>query len=73
MRLGTWNVRSLYKAGSLVTVPRVKKKGKSDPCNRPWRPIGLRGVKDPTLSKPVCPNLGSASKSKGVCGIVYFH
>jgi hypothetical protein len=26
MRLGTWNVRSLYRAGSLVTVSKVKVK-----------------------------------------------
>jgi hypothetical protein len=24
--------------------------GKSDPCNRPWRPIGLWDVEDPTFS-----------------------
>jgi hypothetical protein len=27
-----------------------KKEGKSYPCNRPWRPIGLWDVEDPTFS-----------------------
>jgi hypothetical protein len=26
-------------------------KGKSYPCNRPWRPIGLLDAEDPTFSK----------------------
>jgi hypothetical protein len=29
----------------------LKKKTKGYPCNRPWRPIGLRDVEDPTLSR----------------------
>jgi hypothetical protein len=27
------------------------KKGKNYPCNRPWRPIGLRDVEAPTFSR----------------------
>jgi hypothetical protein len=34
---------------------------------------GCGDVEDPTLCRSVFPNLGSASKSKGVRGIVYFH
>jgi hypothetical protein len=30
---------------------RVKEKKKSYPCNRPWRPIGLWDVEDPTFSR----------------------
>jgi hypothetical protein len=30
MRLGTWNVRSLYRAGSLVTVSKVLSKCRID-------------------------------------------
>jgi hypothetical protein len=28
-----------------------KKVKKSYPCNRPWRPVGLWDVKNPTLSR----------------------
>jgi hypothetical protein len=44
-----WAVTS--SAAEVVTLSKVKSKKQSYPCNRPWRPVGLWDVKDPTLSR----------------------
>jgi hypothetical protein len=45
-----WNVRSNFRIRTVQWPKNVKKK-KIFPRNRPWRPIGLWDVKDPTLSR----------------------
>jgi hypothetical protein len=43
---------SVYSTEILVNTAAFRvSKVKSYPCNRPWRPIGLWDVKDPTLSR----------------------
>jgi hypothetical protein len=41
----------------------LNKKGRSHPCNKPWRPIGLRDVKDPIFSRQLV-QLEGLSKMK---------
>jgi hypothetical protein len=53
-----------------ININLIKGKKTSNPRSRPWRTIGLKDVKDPTLPRPMLLNLRAAAQQWALASII---